>query len=234
MFINKLYHILGQHANIFYPDVYKMKEYQSLRTIPWKHQGDEITTLWTWDTEHFVITITGNVSSVYFRIHDRASDQMFFDGQSATFEQAEMVIRETIGKAYHPSLGYRAYAGALATTFMLATGDKKDLSRYIGRAVEVEVLNANGSKENYQGVAQIVNYYLELLTQKIHIKVLPSHLLDIRPLVEMKAIDSEYERISGRTFKGKYEKGCTGTPGFMENTLDHSGLTCPIHEYKTR
>jgi hypothetical protein len=49
----------------------------------------------------------------------------------------------------------------------------------------------------------------------------------------MKAIDSEYERISGRTFKGKYEKGCTGTPGFMENTLDHSGLTCPIHEYMT-
>lgn len=211
-----------------------MIEYQSLRTIPWKHQGDEMTTLWTWEAEHFTVTVTGNVSSVYFRIHDKASDQMFFDGQSATFEQSEMVIRETIGKAYHPSLGYRPYAGALATTFMLATGDKKDLSRYIGRAVEVEVLNADGSKENYRGVVEIANYYLELRTEKIHIKVLPSHLLDIKPVVAAEGVDSEYERISGRTFKGKYQPGCTGFPGFMENTIEHGGLTCPIHERKVR
>lgn len=211
-----------------------MTDGNALKVIPWIHQGDEITTLWTWDTEHFTVTVTGNINSMYFRIHDKGSNQVFFDGQSVTFEEAEGVIRETIGKAYHPALGYRNFAGPLATTFMIATGDKKDLSRYIGRAVNVKVLSASGSQESYSGVAEIVGYYLELHTAKIHIKVLPSHILEIEPVVEVEGLDSEYERISGRIFKGKREPGCTGVQGFMENTVEHNSLPCPIHERKIR
>lgn len=207
---------------------------ESIKTIPWKHERDEITTLWIWDTEHFTVTVTGNVSSMYFRIHDKSTNQVFFDGQSATFEEAEIIVRETIGKAYHPALGYRNYAGSLATTFTIATGDKKDMSRYIGRAVTIRVLSSGGSQEEYAGVAQIVGYYIELHTEKVHIKILPSHILSIEATIKVEGLDSEYERISDRVFKGKYEKGCSGAPGFMENTIEHNGLPCPIHERKIR
>ncbi len=207
---------------------------QNFTPIPWEHQSDEMTTLWTWETEHFKVIVTGNISSVYFRIHDKTTDQMFFDGQARSFEEGEILIRETIGKAYPISLGYAHYAGPLRTTFMLADGDKKDLARFIDRAVEVTVLSADGSKHTYKGVAQINNYYLELRTEKVHVKILPSHILNIEPVLTVEGLDSDYERIDGRIFKGKVVPGCTGTPGFMQDTIEHNGITCPIHERNSR
>jgi hypothetical protein len=231
-----LYHISNKKCRQKMSDTnyVMMSNFQLFRPIPWQHQGDEMTTLWLWETEHFTVTITGNINSVYFRINDKSTNQMFFDGQARAFEEAEMVIRETIGKAYHPSLGYTPYAGSLMTTFVLADGDKKDLGRFVDRAVLVKVLNANGSQEEYKGVAKIVNYYLELHTEKVHIKILPSHIIDITPVLEVEGIDAEYERISGRIFKGNHIAGCTGSPGFMPNTIEHNGIPCPIHERKSR
>lgn len=202
-----------------------------LRAIPWSHEAGEIGAVWQWETPHFQVIVNGNVRSCYYRISDKSTGSLkpFADGQAGTFEDTEMLIRETIGKAYPPHLGYQPFAGYLAATFQVATGGKKDFSQYIGKAVTITVLQPDGSRHNYEGILQVSHYNIEIHTDKIHLKVLPSYIEKIETQVERKTVDRS-GRIMGRLYKGKLIPGCNGIPGFKEDTVDHHGIPCPMHE----
>ena len=205
----------------------------SLPPIPWQHSSEDFGSVWLWETPHFVVTVNGNDRSCYYTISDKSharagTVRLLSDGQSASFEQAELLIRETLGKSYHPSLNYQHYAGPLATTFRLADGRDLDLAPYVDELVRVTVLNRDGSRASYEGRAKVENYDLLLANDEGQIRISPSFIADIalsgvgRKAVPQNRLD--------RTVKGKMQPGCTGTPGFILGTVEHTGRDCPIHE----
>lgn len=156
----------------------------SLPPIPWSHERSDFGSVWLWETPHFLVTVNGNERSCYYQIADKlanpqAAPKPFADGQTATFEQAERLIRETVGKAYPPNLGYQRIAGPLATTFNLASGERVDLGVYSGKEVTVTVAKPDGSEEQFHGLARIRNYHFVLLVDDKTIKISPSHILSV-------------------------------------------------------
>lgn len=205
----------------------------SLPAIPWSHESSEFGSVWVWETNHFIVTVNGDQRSCYYQISDKSanpggSPKPLADGQAATFEQAERLIRGTIGKAYDPRLGYQTFAGPLATTFQLGNHEQVDLGIYSGQQVEVTVMNADGSEETYEGTAQIQHYDFLLESGPITMRITPTYITSIkftnagRPVVVAPR--------ANRTIKGKVEGGCTGRPGFLSGTVEHTGLICPVHE----
>lgn len=202
-----------------------------LRAIPWAHESGDLGAVWIWSTPHFEVIVNGNVRSCYYRISDKSEGKAkpFADGQAGTFEEAEMLIRETIGKSYPVDLGYAPYAGYLATTFPTATGRKVDFAEYIGRAVNVTVLQPDGTRQYYTGVLQISHYHIELRTGKVNLKIIPTYIESIVPEIDS-TIRQRDTKLYGRTYKGRITPGCTGKPGIAEETIEHSGIACPVHE----
>lgn len=208
-----------------------MMSMTNLRAIPWAHESGELGAVWIWNTPHFEVIVNGNVRSCYYRISDKSEGKLkpFADGQAGTFEQAEMLIRETIGKSYPTDLGYSAYAGHLATTFTTATGKKVDFAEYVGRAVDIVVLQPDGTRHDYSGVLHVNHYHIELQTGKIYLKIIPSYIEKITPKVDSE-IRQKDTKMYGRTYKGRIVPGCNGKPGISEGSIEHTGLKCPIHE----
>lgn len=203
----------------------------SLRAIPWSHESNEMGAVWKWETDHFQIIVNGNVRSCYYRIEDKSTGRLrpFADGQAGTFDDAELLIRETIGKAYPKELGYGPYAGYLATTFITASGRKMDFSQFLDQRVTVTVLQPDGSEHEYEGILSIHHYHVELRTDKVHLQVYPSYIKSVAPVVQRETRKTG-GRVFGRTYKGSVEPGCTGRPGMDLSLVDHDGLACPIHE----
>lgn len=196
------------------------------------HQLSEETAVWLWDTDVFEVRILGDVHSCYYTITDKWEDpakpRIIGDGRTASFHQAENRVREMIGKAYPESLGYRKYAGHLATTFMIANGTYMDFGPYEGKAVTIEVYTNSETTSAISGELRIDNYYLAIVRGKTHITVRPTH---VKSLTVMRAGgEIKADKVSGRTYRGKWEDGCTGTPGFLSGTVDHADTLCPIHE----
>jgi hypothetical protein len=207
----------------------------ALPPIPWSHETSDFGSVWRWQTPHFVVTVNGDHRSCYYQISDLTSgqDKPFDDGQAATFEQAEMLIRATIGKAYRPALGYQTYAGTLATTFTLGNGRAADLSPYLRQDTRVIVLDADNHERTYTGIASVEHYELLLANGDTIIRISPSHIIGIElntAFANRATRPSTFTRTAGRTFTGLVEPGCTGTPGFLANTVDHTARNCPIHE----
>lgn len=205
-----------------------------LPPIPWVHAAEEFGSLWIWETPLFVVTVNGNQRSCYFTIADKsgiepgAQPRILSDGQAASFEQAERMIRATVGKAYHPSLGYQHYAGPLATTFRLADAQDKDLGPYAGHEVEVIVLNRDGTESTYTGNASIQHYELVLVSGSVSVRITPSFIRSIRFL--RSGGSHTGPRPLNRTVRGQVSPGCTGVAGFIAGTVEHRALSCPIHE----
>jgi hypothetical protein len=205
----------------------------SLPAIPWAHETSEFGSVWKWETTHFVVTVTGDRRSCYYTIGDRSAGpntpvRPFADGQTPSFEQAERLIRETIGKAYKPTLGYSQYAGTLATTFELGNSQRVDLGIYLGQDITVTVTNSNGNATVYDGIAKIQHYDLILERGGTAIRITPSHISDIRLSTRQAPVAGKPR--ANRTVIGRIEAGCTGQPGFMPGSVDHTGRVCPVHE----
>ena len=201
--------------------------------IPWAHSTDDFGSVWVWDTPHFIVTVNGNDRSYYYTIADKSAaapgaTKVLSDGQAATFMQAETMIRSTIGKSYHPGLGYLPFAGSLATTFLLANGQETDLGPYVGARVDVTVLQRDGTRETHTGIAKVQHYDLLLEQPAGTLRISPSFVVDIR-LVGSRQPTVATVRLN-RTYPGRVTPGCTGVAGFIADTVDHHALTCPIHE----
>jgi hypothetical protein len=204
--------------------------------IPWSHTITEFGALWKWATPHFEVMVNGDGRAYYYTISDKSTGTLkpFADGTGASFEQAEQLIRGIIGKAYDPALGYQHYTGFYATTFVLANGQPLDLAPFVGKAIEVEVIIPNKGRQVYTGIAQIKHYELILVNGGLAVKIAPVKITRIGYVVDLKPDSKpEFEKIVGRTYKGGLLPGCNGNLGFMPDTVDHSGLSCPIHEDTT-
>jgi hypothetical protein len=156
-----------------------------LPAIPWSHESSDFGSVWQWETTHFIVVVNGNERSCYFQISDKMSSpagspKPIADGQAATFQDAELQIRETIGKAYPAKLGYQRIAGPLATSFVIATGNKIDLGEYAGQNVVVTIANRDGSESQYSGIANVLHYHMYLKQGEQSLKISPSHILNIK------------------------------------------------------
>lgn len=206
----------------------------SLPPIPWSHETSDFGSVWVWETPHFVVTVNGDARSCYYQIADKSANPgqppaPLSDGRAATFEQAEQLIRETIGKSYKPTLGYGQYAGPLATTFTIGTGQTVDLGPYANQEVDVTTIGTNGNDVTYRGTAKISHYELLLNTGSVTIRISPTYIRGIS-LLGRQTKQIATTRPVNRTVQGRVEPGCTGRPGFMPGTVEHTGLICRIHE----
>jgi hypothetical protein len=222
--------------------------------VPWTFTDSPGVLLWTWVAEHFVARITGaevdNVDDVEGRRVIRSyawdvSDLMrtnqglprpLVDGTATSFEEAESTVREHVGKLYDPRLGYRRFAGPLAFTFTLSTGEAVDVSAYIGTRCAVTVLMPDGTERTVTGDLDVAHYKWRLSTTEQTLEIIPEHVVRITNRSEAAeratAItrNDSYSGI-GRIYSEETRRGCTGRPGFMVGTVDHAGAArCPIHE----
>ena len=222
--------------------------------IPWNFTDSPGILLWTWITDHFVCRISGAevandddpdgrriIRSYQWDVSDLMRTQqglprLLIDGTATTYEQAEAAVREHIGKCYDPRLGYRRFAGQLAFTFTLSTGERIDVTEYLGTKCSVTVLMPDGAQRTVSGDLAVEHYKWRLTSPEATLELIPEHVLRIsnRSEVAERAtalthLDS-YSGI-GRIYREEPRPGCTGRPGFMVGTVDHAGAPrCPIHE----
>jgi hypothetical protein len=162
--------------------------------------------------------------------------RLLIEGNATTFEEAEALVREHVGKGYDPRLGYRRFAGSLAFTFTLSSGDRVDVSEYIGTRCAVTVLMPDRSERTVSGDFDVSSYKWRLTSPEEVLEILPEHVVRItnRSAAAERATaitrNDSYSGI-GRIYREEPKPGCTGKAGFMMGTVDHAGSPrCPIHE----
>lgn len=222
--------------------------------IPWAYTDEAGILMWTWLTEHFVARITGVevpgvdttgsrrvVRSYHWDLSDLMRTQQglprqLIDGNASTFDEAESAVREHLGKCYDPQLGYRRFAGPLAFTYTLATGERVDVSKYLGSRCTVTVLMPDRSERTIAGDFEVNHYRWRLTSGGQVYEVVPEHALRItnRSAVAERATAIVYADTYsgiGRIYREEVRPGCTGRPGFTMGTVDHAGAPrCPVHE----
>lgn len=208
--------------------------------IPWRFQGESSgVRVWRWQTPHFSATVIGEGNSFQWDLGDLSvsSDGTpipLADGLSSDFVSCESAIREIVGKSYLPSLGYGRYAGRLATTFAIATGERIDFGQFEGSAVIVVVGLGGGRTTTIAGQASVQHYELVVAQPGSDtVKIQPHRVRSI--IFERGGYDQMRSNHTGvsRMYRGQVSRACTGHPGFMDGTVEHSGKKCPVHEYDT-
>ncbi len=222
--------------------------------IPWHFTDMPGVLQWTWLTPHFVATIRGEEFSGdgveegkrhvrFYRwevgdmiVPQQGTPRLLIEGSATTFEEADEHIREHVGKAYDPSLGYRAYAGSLAYTFTLATGERVDVREFVGTHCSLRVLTADRGEQLVAGDFDVRNYEFCLTTATDVMCVVPEHVLKITNRSEAAEKAAKVTRLDsyvgiGRIYAEEKRPGCTGRPGYHPGTVDHAGAPrCPLHE----
>jgi hypothetical protein len=221
--------------------------------IPWTFTDSPGVLLWTWITEHFVCRISGTeveneadpgrrfIRSYQWNVSDlmrthQGLPRLLVDGIATTFEGAEVAIREHVGKLYDPRLGYRKYAGELAFTFTLSTGERIDVSQYIGTKCTVTVLMPDGAQRTVTGDLDIEHYKWRLSSPEVTLDIVPDHVLKLSNRSEVAERATALTHLDsysgfGRMYREEPRPGCTGRAGFLMGTVDHAGAPrCPIHE----
>lgn len=225
-----------------------------IEPVPWTFTDSPGILLWTWITDHFVARITGTevddedgqegrriIRSYSWDLADKIRTnqglpRLLVDGTAMSFEEAEASIREHVGKCYDPRLGYRPFAGALTFTFTLSTGERVDVSPYVGTQCAVTVLLPDGTERTVTGEFDVASYKWRLTTPEQLLEIVPDHVVRITNRSEAADRASAITRNDsysgiGRIYREEPKPGCTGKPGFMMGTVDHAGARrCPIHE----
>lgn len=228
-----------------------------LEPMPWSFTDAPGVLLWTWLTPHFVARITGTeagcdvddagddgrrlINSYGWDLSDlvRTSQglpRLLVNGVSTSFEDAERSMREHVGKCYDPRLGYRKFAGPLAYTFMLSTGQRVDVSEFIGTRCAVTVLLPDLTERTVTGDFEVTHYKWRLAAPDRIMEILPEHVMRITNRSEAAERASAIVRGDlysgvGRMYREDPRPGCTGRAGFMLGAVDHAGASrCPLHE----
>lgn len=211
-----------------------------LPVIPWRYEDLHLLRRWLWETPHFVATITNEGPTFAWDIGDlivpwQGEPRILAEGYAGDFTTAEREVRETVGKSYPPALGYRRYAGSLATTFTIATGERVDLGEFNGTVAVVTVRDRTGHDHTLVGHVRVVHYELLMeTTDGRHLRILPAHIIRITSETGGGPSSSTTHTGVGRLYHGHITPGCTGHPGYLPGTVDHSGETCPVHEAAAR
>ncbi len=160
-------------------------------------------------------------------MEDYVEGEIFANGQTMKFSDAEAGVRETVGKSFADTLGYHWWAGRLAYTFTIATGERVDFEPYLGLRGRVKVfIDEEGTIEEYSGVIQVRNYDVLVETMDGVFKLRPSYIAS----VESSHTHGLNKAKKTRTVKGFVEPGCSGKPGFIWGTVEHDGPQCGLHE----
>lgn len=210
--------------------------------------------MWSWVTEHLVARVSGqevpgdeddrgirNVRSYTWELLDlirsnQGMPRLLIEGASRSFGDAELQVREHVGKCYDARLGYRKFAGSLAFTYSLASGEQIDVSSFIGTRCSVTVLLADGSERTVAGDFSIDRYRWVVRTLDEQLEIVPEHVVRLTNRSEVADRAASIMRHDsytgiGRMYRQEPRKGCTGRPGFTVGTVDHAGAAeCPIHE----
>jgi hypothetical protein len=207
-----------------------------------------------WVTEHFVARVSGTevsddaspegrriIRSFAWEVSDlvktnQGLPRLLVEGNAGSFEDAELLIREHVGKLYDPRLGYRKFAGPLAFTFVISTGEALDVSNYIGTKCSVTVLMSDGTERTVMGDLQVRNYKWRLVSADQVLEITPEHVVRVTNRSEAAErataiTHGDYYSGIGRIYRQEPRPGCTGRPGFTVGTVDHAGSPrCPLHE----
>jgi hypothetical protein len=206
--------------------------------IPWRYHGSDGLQMWLWQTPHFVAKIGTEPTGFYWTVGDLIAagggrPRGLSDGRTADFAAAELQLRETIGKSYPTTLGYRPYAGALATTFRIAGGQFLDFGKFEGEHCLVTVALPNGAVRGFSGYVRVVHYEVEVTqTNGGAVRIMPSHISKVlKGSGRAAAPLADLWTGAGRIYSGSATRGCTGRPGFLPDTIDHVGReSCTVHE----
>jgi hypothetical protein len=206
-----------------------------LRAIPWAFIDHDLMKIWVWRSDHFEARITADINSFSWEILDlmASPDGIFLtEGRSKDFNDAENEVREAVAKSYPPKYGYAAYAGPLATTFTIATGERVDFGTFAGMRAIVTVRLPNGNHQSFLGTVRVVHYEIHLTPDTGQaIRIQPAHIVKVAGEGGTARTDANSSFTGmGRIYKGKIPRGCTGKPGFLPDTIDHTGDRCPVHE----
>ena len=216
-----------------------MNQQAGMAAIPWRYVDLDLLEVWLWETEHFEAKVTAEPNSFAWEVGDLVVSndglpRWLTGGRAVDFATAEQSIREVIGKSYPSRFGYRPYAGPLATTFLVATGERLDLGPFHGTRALVTVRMPGGADQSFLGHCSIQHYELVLTTDSGHqVKIQPSYIVSVTGEngATARASQSSASFVGvGRIYKGKMVHGCTGSPGFLPDTIEHAGAPCQVHE----
>lgn len=221
---------------------------------PWTFTDAPGVLLWTWLTPHFVARVTGAevdndeddegrrvIRSYAWELSDlvrttQGLPRVLVAGQASDFDEAEQRILEHVGKCYDPRLGYRKFAGPLAYTFTLSTGEVVDVSAFIGTRCAVTVLMPDRTERTVTGDFAVTHYKWRLAAPDRITEIVPEHVMRITNRSEAAEratliIRGDLYSGIGRIYREDPRPGCTGRAGFMLGAVDHAGAQrCPLHE----
>lgn len=210
--------------------------------VPWDFTPGDVINIWSWTTEHFHVQINAGENGPYnWAVHDLIQPdgdmpRFLAEGQTSTFGEAEDAVREQIGKTYPTRLGYDGYAGSLATTFTIATGERIDFGPMVGQETTISIRLPNGQTRTYVGFVHIHHHTLRLRSDKSGtLQINPAHITMVGSAygayVRGKALSANKGLLGyGRMYSGEWSPGCTGVMGYLPETVDHTGEPCPVHE----
>lgn len=229
---------------------------EALEPVPWIYSDAPGVLMWTWLTEHFIAKITGaevqpaegaevagqrTIRSYSWELADlmrtnQGMPRVLVEGMAASFDEAEALVREHVGKCYDVRLGYGRFSGSLANTFTLATGETLDTTPFLGTRCTITVLLPGGGSQQVQGDLSLQNYKWRLRDGDQILEITPEHVSAVVNRSEAasraaKVVHLETYSGIARIYRDERKTGCTGTPGFMVGTVDHAGAPrCPVHE----
>ncbi len=229
---------------------------EALEPVPWIYSDTPGILMWTWLTEHFIAKITG--AEVHGSDHEGTAGQrtirsysweladlmrthqdmprVLIEGMAASFEDADALIREHVGKCYDVRLGYGRFAGTLANTFILATGETLDTTPLLGTRCTITVLLPGGGSQQVQGDLSLEHYKWRVRDGDQILEITPEHVSSVVNKSEAASRAAKVVHLDtysgiARIYRDERKTGCTGTPGFMVGTVDHAGAPrCPVHE----
>ena len=216
-----------------------------VKPVAWEFTETPTLEVWQWDTPHFNARIVAQKKGQQARYSWRVADktrgrEIALDAsESSSFQEATDAVLELIGKSYPSKLGYQAYAGPLATTFVVASGARVDFAPIVGMSVILKAIEEDGSDRVIIGSLRIQNYMIQVRVGEEQLISIPPHRIrDIQAESTGQSFftvpsESKIKQSStkGRIFYTEYQRGCTGRPGFRAGTVEHSPSDpyCPIH-----
>jgi len=202
--------------------------------IPWHytHDANSGLSVWRWGTVHFTATImTNGPQAMSWQVESHLSGPAYLGGAvDKDFVDAESSVRECIGKALPPELGYMSYAGRHATTYVLADGSPVNVAPLVNRRCVVNLITATGAQQTYRGVLMTHHWHIGLRDNHGEQTVFQSRHVASVYAEEGSPLDMTSWTGVGRVYRGKPSRGCTGLHGFLAGTVDHDGSPCPVHE----
>ncbi len=229
---------------------------EALEPVPWIYSDAPGILMWTWLTDHFIAKVTGSevqgsdsggcnghrtIRSYSWELADlmrthQDMPRVLIEGMASSFDDADSLIREHVGKCYDVRLGYGRFCGSLANRFTLATGENLDTSPLLGTRCIVTVLLPGGGTQQVQGDLSLEHYKWRLRDGDQILEITPEHVTSVVNRSEAASRAAKVVHLDtysgiARIYRDERKTGCTGTPGFMVGTVDHAGAPrCPVHE----